>query len=253
MRERLYEIIDAQDDSSSFSRIYNVLNIVMIVISIIPLMFYEDTELFIYMDRVAVLFFIIEYILRFATADFKLQHRGTIQAFLMYPFTPFAVIDLLSILPSLTFFSSSWRLLRLLRLTRSLRVFRTFKLFRYSKSMVLLKRTVKKQKDSLVLVFALSIAYIVISSLLVFNAEGGTFPTYFAALEWSVSSLTTVSHGGYHPTTVIGRIIAMVSYLVGALVIALPTSILTAGYSEELNKDREVGDEEIDQENKEES
>lgn len=250
MRERLYEILDVQDDSSLSSRMYNVLNIGMIVVSIIPLMFYEDTELFIYMDRIAVIFFIVEYILRFATADFKLQHRESGWAFLIYPFTPFAIIDLLSILPSITFFSSSWRLLRLLRLTRSLRVFRTFKLFRYSKSMVLLQRTVRNQKDSLVLVFTLSAAYIVISSLLIFNAEGGTFPTYFEALEWSVASLTTVSYEGYEPTTVIGRIIAMLSYLVGVLVIALPTSILTAGYSEELNKDREIGEEDEEDEKK---
>lgn len=250
MRERLYEILDVQDDSSVFSRIYNVLNIVMIVISIIPLMFYGDTELFIYMDRVAVIFFIVEYILRLSTADFKLHYKESSWAFLTYPFTPFAVIDLLSILPSLSFFSSSWRLLRLLRLTRSLRVFRTFKLFRYSKSMVLLQRAVKNQKDSLVLVFSLASAYTIISSLLIFNAEGGTFPTFFEALEWSVASLTTVSYGGYEPVTVIGRIIAMMSYLVGVLVIALPTSILTAGYSEELNKDREIGEDGMGQEDK---
>jgi len=45
--------------------------------------------------------FIIDYILRWITADYKLEKRE-ILSFIRYPFTPMALIDLLSILPSLT-------------------------------------------------------------------------------------------------------------------------------------------------------
>ncbi|MFO8069970.1 MAG: ion transporter, partial [Alkalibacterium sp.] len=152
MRKELYRILDVEDDASIQSKAYNVVNILMIAISVIPLLFKEQTMIFLRLEIIAVVFFSLDYILRFITADFKFTEKNSLTAFISYPFTPYAIIDLLSILPSLTFVNQLFRLFRLLRLSRSLRVFRTFKLFRYSKSFELLIQAIKKQKDSLMLV-----------------------------------------------------------------------------------------------------
>ena len=59
---------------------------------------------------------------------------------------------------------------------------------------------------------------------------------------WATVSLTTVGYGDIVPTTMFGRIVTMVSSIIGIAVIALPSRIVTAGYmkaleEEETNKD----------------
>ncbi|OJF93741.1 ion transporter [Alkalibacterium sp. 20] len=234
MRKELYRILDVEDDVSIQSKTYNVVNILMIVISVIPLLFKEQTITLLRLEIIAVVFFSLDYIFRFLTADFKFPEKNSLTAFVSFPFAPFAIIDLLSILPSLTFLNQSFRLFRLLRLSRSLRVFRTFKLFRYSKSFELLVQAIRKQKDSLMLVGGLIVIYIFVAALLVFNVEPQTFPTFLEALNWATSSLTTVTYGDVYPTSTLGQLISMLSNVVGVIIIALPTSIITAGYIEEL-------------------
>lgn len=234
MRKELYRVLDVEDDVSIQSKAYNVINIFMIAISLIPLLFKDQSVFLIRLEFVAVVFFLLDYILRFFTADYKFPEKGTLESFISYPFAPFAIIDLLSILPSLTFINQSFRLFRLLRLSRSLRVFRTFKLFRYSKSFELLIQAIKKQKDPLVLVGGMIVTYIFVAALLVFNVEPDTFPTFLDALNWSTSSLTTVTYGDVYPTSTLGQLISMLSNIIGVVIIALPTSIITAGYIEEL-------------------
>src|SRR5690554_4145411 len=168
MRKELYRVLDVEDDVSLQSKAYNVINIIMIAISVIPLLFKEQSVFLLRLEFMAVIFFVLDYLLRFLTADFKFPGKSKPAAFISYPFAPFAVIDLLSILPSLTFINQSLRLFRLLRLSRSLRVFRTFKLLRYSKSFELLIQAMKKQKDPLVLVGGMIIAYVFVAALLVF-------------------------------------------------------------------------------------
>ena len=80
-------------------------------------------------DFVSTIIFIIDYILRLLTADYKLG-KGKL-SFLLYPFTFMALADLLCILPSLFLLNNSLRLFKILRMLRILRV---FKFIRYSKN-----------------------------------------------------------------------------------------------------------------------
>jgi voltage-gated potassium channel len=47
--------------------------------------------------------------------------------------------------------------------------------------------------------------------------------------------LTTVGYGDIYPVSDIGRLISIISSIVGIAIIALPSGIITAGYIEELN------------------
>lgn len=233
-RKRLFEIIESAKESDRVSNLYDIFMMVTIVVSIIPLAYKEELPAFIIIDKIAVIIFIVDYILRVMTADYKLNRGGF--SFILYPLTPMALIDLLCILPSLNIISSSFRLLKVFRLFRTFRVFRIFKAIRYSKSIYLIKNVFKNSKKPLITVGFLAAAYVMISALVIFNAEPDTFDSFFDAIYWATVSLTTMGYGDIYPVTTIGRIITMVSSVFGIAIIALPSGIITAGLMEEINK-----------------
>ena len=126
MRKRIYEVIEVAREDDRFSAIYDGFMIVMIVLSLVPLLFKETTALLTALDRAAVVVFIIDYLLRWVTADYKFGKPGVL-SFLRYPFSLMAIIDLLSILPSLTVLNAGFKVLRMLRMMRALRVLRVLK------------------------------------------------------------------------------------------------------------------------------
>lgn len=233
MRKRIYEIIEIAEGEDRLSQIYDVLMFLSIIISIIPLAFKETKPSFILIDQITAAIFVVDYILRLITADYKLNEK--VLAFVKYPFTPMAIIDLLSILPSFTYVNSSLKLFRLFRLFRTFRVLRVFKTFRYSKNIRIILNVFRKQKDALSIVGVLAIGYILITALLIFNVEPDTFDTFFDAVYWATVSLTTMGYGDIYATTTIGRAITMVSAIFGIAIIALPAGIITAGYMEEID------------------
>ena len=61
-----------------------------------------------------------------------------------------------------------------------------------------------------------------------------TFNSFFDALYWATVTLTTVGYGDLCPVTDLGRLISMISSLLGIAVIALPSGVITASYLDEL-------------------
>ena len=179
--------------------------------------------------------FIIDYLLRWMTADYKYEKRS-ILSFVRYPFSAMAIIDLISILPSMSIINSGFKALRVLRMIRAFRVFRVFKAFRYSKSFQIIGNVIKNSKKSLVAVGVLAVGYIIISALVIFNVEPDSFGNFFDAIYWATVSLTTVGYGDIYPVTTVGRIITMISAFFGIAVVALPAGIITAGYMNEVKK-----------------
>ncbi len=235
MRKRLYEIIEAGKPGDSLSKAYDLFMIVCIVLSIVPLAFKSEPEGFILIDKITVVIFIIDYILRLLTADYKIQKGAS--SFIRYPFKPMAIIDLVSILPSLFAFNSGLKLLKVFRLARSLKVvkaLKVFKTFRYSKNIEMILAVFKRQKKSLAVVCFLAFGYILLSALVIFNAEPDTFETFFDAVYWATISLTTVGYGDVYAISTLGKLITMVSAIFGIAIVALPAGIITAGYMDEL-------------------
>lgn len=234
MRRKLYSIVEPSSDGNKLSIAYDFLMMTAIVVSIIPLAFKETNAVFQWMECITVCLFIVDYILRLITADYKLEKSAL--SFFVYPLTPMAVIDMLSILPSMTVLNSSFRLFKLFRLLRTLKVLRSLKFLRYSKSFEVIVSVFKKQKKILSAVATMSIAYILISALVIYNVEPESFNTFFDAVYWSTISLTTVGYGDIYPVTAIGRMITMISSFLGIAIIALPSGVITAGYLEEISK-----------------
>lgn len=229
MRQTIYEIIDLKDNDSTVGKCYNAFMILTISFSLLPLTVKTDSEWKYNIDNITSLLFLIDYLLRFCTADFHLN-KGKL-SFLYYPFTPLAIIDLLCLSPSVLLWNNSLKLLKIIRFTRMLRL---FKIIRHSKNITIILNVLKKQKDSLVIVGIFSLGYIFLSALIIFNVEPNTFPSFFDAIYWATISLTTVGYGDIFAVSTIGKIITMFSSLIGVAIVALPAGIITAGYMEEI-------------------
>lgn len=239
-RKRIFQIIERSDGKDKLSTIYDFAMIIIIIISLVPLAFKEDTPFLKGLDKVCVCIFIIDYILRWITADYKFEKASPI-SFIRYPVSPMAIIDLISILPSLSIISNGFKLLRVLRMIRAMRVLRVLKTVRYSKSFEIIGNVLRASKDSLIAVCALAVGYILVSALIIFNVEPDSFDSFFDAIYWATVSLTTVGYGDIYPVSTLGRIITMISSMFGIAIVALPAGIITAGYMKELNKSKKKG------------
>ncbi len=241
MRKKIYDLIKTSGGKSKLGSVYDTFMMVAIVASLVPLAFKTEYAVFLIVDKFCAAIFIADYLLRLITADYKYE-KCSVLSFLRYPFSPMAVIDLISILPSFAVINNSFKVLRVLRMTRMLRILRVFKVVRYSKSIRIIGDVLKRSKTPLIAVGTLAVAYIVVSALVIINVEPDSFNSFFDAIYWATVSLTTVGYGDIYPVTTAGRLVTMTSSVFGIAIVALPAGIITAGYmqaieSEEQNKD----------------
>ena len=234
-RRILYEIIEPLHQSK-WSKMYDCCMLVIIIASIIPLTIRQNIVMLDVLDNVTVSVFILDYLIRWITADYKYPQYKKWKTFVLYPFTPIAIIDLLSILPS---FSICNRAFKLFRITRLLKVLRVFRFIRYSRNILILIRVLQKEKRVLLVVLYVALGYIFISALIMFNSEESSmFTNFFDALYWAATTLTTVGYGDVYPLTNLGKVISMFSSLFGVAIIALPSGVITASYLEELREQK---------------
>ena len=237
MRQRIYRTIQVSDISDTTGKVYDTLMAITIIISLLPLAMKEPPAAFRSIELVIAGIFAVDYLLRWLTADYELKRGGI--SFILYPITPMAVCDLLSILPFVLLFRSGFRAFRVFRVIRLIRIFWVFRLIRvlrHSRSLRLLIEVFRKQWDSFLAVAMIAIIYVLISALVMFNVEPDIFDDYFDAVYWAAITLTTVGYGDIYPTTAVGKVVTLVSSVAGIAIIALPAGIIASGILEELEK-----------------
>lgn len=240
MRQKIFEIIERDENDNLISKLYDRIMQLAIFVSIIPLMFRGQNVIFTTIESVVTILFVTDYLLRWLTADLRSKKKG-IWAFVLYPFTLIAIIDLLTILPAISYVNDS---LRVLRMWRLLRILRIAKVFKYYEPLQIVMEVFRKKAPVLLTVVGFALFYIFVTALFMFNVEQSVnpktgelfFDDFFDALYWSTCTLTTVGYGDIYPISDIGRIVSMISALVGIAIIALPSGIITAGYMEEVQE-----------------
>lgn len=231
-KRRVYEVLEVSSVGDKSSRAYDILLTTAIIVGMVPMTMKGENIYTRWIEIVVSGLFLIDYIARICTADYKMGYRHY-RAYIAYILTPLAIFDLLSILPVLCLIPGVSSKVGLLRLFR---FFRVFKLIRYSKTMVIIANVIRKVRNQLLAVLILIMVYIFVSAMLIFQLEPEIFDSFFDALYWATISITTIGYGDISPVTDAGRFIAMVSALVGMAVIALPTGIITAAYMNEITK-----------------
>jgi hypothetical protein len=231
MRDRIFELVQLAKPGDHVSRAYDIFMVVVACMSILPILFHTDQlpqwaqDTISTLDVIAVYILAFDYILRWMTHDIKEGKRGNWHSFVRYPFTIGAIIDLLSILPSLNVLPEGFLFLRVLRV---------FRIFRYSKQLTTIANVFAQEKRTLGSVLVLAVAYIFVTALVMFTLEGETFDSFLDALYWSTITLTTIGFGDIHPLTDLGMVVTSISSVFGIFVLALPAGIMTSSFLHQL-------------------
>ena len=232
IKKRIYEVLEVSSVGDKSSRAYDVMITAAVIVGLLPMTMKGENTYTRIIELFTSLIFFVDYCARVYTADYKMGFKS-VRTYFAYIITPMAILDILSILPVIALFVPVSGFIRLLKLFR---FFRIFKLIRYSKTMIIIANVLRKVKKQLFAVLILIVIYIFVSAMLVFQLEPDLFNTFFDALYWATISITTIGYGDISPVTPIGRMITMISALMGMAVIALPTGIITASYMNEITR-----------------
>ncbi|MBO6894282.1 MAG: ion transporter [Roseibium sp.] len=183
--------------------------------------------------------FVLEYVARIWVAGEDPRYQGAVGR-MKYAFTPAAIIDLLSVSPLLlTFLGTEAFLLRLFRLLRILRVAR---LGRFSRAFEAISTALHSRRYELLMSVGLAAMLLLISSTILYMIEGNAQPDAFGSIPrtmwWSIATLTTVGYGDVYPTTSLGQFFAGLTAITGIGLIAMPTGILAAAFSDAIQMQR---------------
>ena len=213
------------------------LNILAVVLDSYQSIHIRHRRLLDLFETVSIGIFSLEYILRVVTSPYKYGERYLARNIGKYLISPLAVIDLLSILPF--YLPMLFRFdLRIIRIFRVFRLVRILKIKRYSTSLDLVVRVLKSKKTDLVLTFSVIAVMLLLCGSVMYYVENDVQPEVFPNIVDSTYwSLKTMVFLGYDtpPVTGIGRFLGIVITLLGLGWIALPISIISSGFIEEID------------------
>lgn len=247
LKKRIYAIIEPKDNDRRifefFIILLIILNIIAFILETIPEISIEYRLIFDFFEGFSILIFSIEYILRVWTCDTSGNFQDSIIGRFRYMLTPFALIDLMAILPfylpmiqpNLIFF----------RGIRLLRIFRVLKLTRYADSARILGKIVRDKSSYLAVLFLTNLILLVLTSGAMYLAEHDAQPEVFTnmltSLWFGIETLTGIGYGDMIPQTPLGRIFGFIILTIGVEMYAIPVGIIISGLTEEFTKEKYEG------------
>ena len=247
MKEYLYKQLSIAPDSklTNLTRaIYFVilLSIISIVLESESSISSDNEDIFRILNYIFGFIFLTEYICRLYAVGLNPQYSGFLGR-IKYIFSFYAIIDLISFAPFLLLpifgiptTSESF----LLRLFRILRLFSLLKTSRNATGLILIGRVIMDKRYELIFAILMTFVIIFISAICLYLAEGHINPEAFGsiprALWWSSVTLTTIGYGDIVPSTVLGKILTIIITVASIGIIAIPTGILAAGFSEAVSE-----------------
>lgn len=195
-------------------------------------------HLFSILETVFVVLFVGEYLLRLYAIGEEPRYRG-VGGRIRYIFSFWALVDLIAILPYFLGFMAQDNAF-LVRLFRLLRMLRLARLGRFSQAWSALADALKTRCHELLLSVGVAGLLLLFSSSCLYVVEAAAQPDAFGsvprALWWSIATLTTVGYGDVTPVTAIGKFFAGLTAVAGIGIIAMPTGILAAAFSDAFQK-----------------
>lgn len=190
-------------------------------------------------DTISVIIFTLEYLLRLVVADISHPATTRWRSMLRFMTSTYGLIDLIAILPFYLplVFTIDLRFLRMIRLVRILCI---LKVNRYNNSMHLVGSVIKEKKYELLVTSFVALIVIIISTLLMYSLEGpeqsGAFPNLFAPFRWTLGTMASIGSDDLYPATATGHVIGGIIGFFSIGLVALPTSIIGAGFIERVEQ-----------------
>lgn len=234
IREKTYKVIFETDTKAGKN--FDVALLYLILCSVMLVMFDSVPEyskrfgqIFISLEWGLTIIFSIEYILRIWSSKKPLK----------YIFSPWGIIDLLSIIPTyLSLLMTGYHYLLVVRIFRLLRVFRILKLARFTEESAILMKALKASSYKISIFLFAVVAIVVMLGTLMYVIEGGEqgFTSIPQSIYWAIVTITTVGYGDMVPQTLVGKFISSVAMIIGYAIIAVPTGIVTVEMSKSAQK-----------------
>jgi voltage-gated potassium channel len=247
-RKRIFEIIQIGKDTDKFSRLFDFIIVGLILINIalsLCLTFDELNKyekIFHIIEIITVICFSAELILRLWTADL-LYNKNRIVSAVRYLISFNGLIELFSIIPFFMplFFPKGVIAFRMLRVIRILRIFQANS---YSDAVTTIIIVLKRKRSQLLSSMIIIFIIMLMSSLVMYGfeheAQPDVFKNAFSGIWWSTSTVLTVGYGDIYPVTLMGKVASIIITFLGVGMVAIPTGILSAGFTEYMSEQRET-------------
>ena len=250
-RAKLFNMVSTGVIDEPINRLYDFISIVALFLNLfaafaITFDYMEEhyKGLLLAIEAITTFFFAIDYVLRVITAKELFPKLSEPRAIRQYIFSFTGVIDLLSFLPYYlpVFFPAGSAVFRMFRVARILRLFRINSY--YDQLNVITEVLYSKKQQLLASVFIILILMLA-SSLCMYSvehdAQPDVFQNAFSGIWWATSTLLTVGYGDIYPVTTAGKILGIFISFLGVGMVAIPTGIISAGFVEQYQKLKTVG------------
>ncbi|ACL15560.1 potassium channel family protein [Methanosphaerula palustris] len=246
LKESVYDILDYDPECGLVEKIVTIGLIILIITNVIAVILQtepgigtEYATFFNVFEVFSVGIFTIEYLLRLWSITVDLRYREPVRGRLRFMVTPFALIDVLAVLPFYVPFFLPVDL-RTLRLFRLLRVLRLFKTGRYSQAFDIFIRVFRNKQAELLVTVAVALVLLIISSSLMYSVEHDVqpdkFPSIIGTMWWAMATLTTIGYGDVTPITPLGKLLSGCIAVLGIALFGLPAGIFASGFMEEIQR-----------------
>ncbi|MFV8463406.1 ion transporter [Vibrio campbellii] len=208
-------------------------SLLVLILESIPNVMTEWSQELRYIEYTFTALFTIEYLLRLYCSPKPKSYATSF----------YGIVDLLAILPTyLAIFFPGASFMGVVRLLRVMRIFRILKLVRYLQDSNILLRSLLMARRKILIFFSTVGILVVIFGALIFVIEGpeNGFTSIPHSIYWAIVTITTVGYGDMVPQTAIGKAIASLTMLLGYSILAVPTGIITAELSSEMNSHKEL-------------
>lgn len=232
LKQRLYTIIFQTNTKAwllfdTILLIFIFLSVVLVMLRSVDQLESSYTDLFQALSRIVTVVFTVEYIVRIWVSPKKWS----------YILSFYGIIDFLSILPSYFGVFIRWQSLLMLRSLRLLRLFRILNLWKYETASSLLIQSLRasRTKISVFLLWVLLIILVVWTLMYLIEWEAAGFTDIPTAVYRAIVTITTVWYGDITPQTWIGQLISASLMLLWYGIIAIPTGLVSAQFTQEIH------------------
>lgn len=229
MKERLHTIVfgtstRAGKNFDLFLLFLILASVLVVLLESVPKWRIRHGDLLLIVEWTFTIVFAIEYMIRIWISPNPFR----------YMISFWGIIDLVSIIPTfISPFISGYHSLVAIRALRLLRIYRILKLNRFTSESQALMHSLRASYYRIMVFMFFVVLMMVMAGTLMYVIEGGTngFESIPSSIYWAIVTTTTVGYGDITPTTDLGKILSSLMMILGYVIIAVPTGLISVEMS----------------------